>query len=73
MPEKETREAQRRSAECDMLLVAGTSLVVYPAAQMPLIARDSGARLVILNMTPTPHDSYANIVINEKRVKPCPR
>ena len=66
MPEKETREAQRRSAECDMFLVAGTSLVVYPAAQMPLIARDSGARLVILNMTPTPHDSYADIVINEK-------
>jgi NAD-dependent deacetylase len=33
---------------------------------MPLIAKDNGAKLVIINLTPTPHDRYADIVINEK-------
>ena len=66
MPEKETREAETRSASCDLFLVAGSSLVVYPAAQMPLIAKDNGAKLVIINLTPTPHDGYADIVIHEK-------
>lgn len=66
MPERETREAQLRSANCDLFLVAGSSLVVYPAAQMPLIAKDNGAKLVIVNLTPTPHDRYADIVIHEK-------
>jgi len=73
MPEKETREAERRSAACDLFLVAGSSLVVYPAAQMPLIAKSGGARLVIINLTPTPHDSYADIVINEKTGEVLPQ
>jgi len=66
MPEKETRKAQRRASSCDMLLACGSSLVVYPAAQMPLIAKDNGAKLVIVNLMPTPHDQYADVVINEK-------
>jgi len=66
MPERETREAEMRSANCDLFLVAGSSLVVYPAAQMPLVAKDSGAKLVIINLTSTPHDRYADIVIYEK-------
>ena len=66
MPERETREAQERSAACDLFLVAGSSLVVYPAAQMPLVARSSGAKLVIVNLTATPHDQYADAVIHEK-------
>jgi NAD-dependent deacetylase len=66
MPERETQQAMAASAACDLFISAGSSLVVYPAAQMPLIARDSGARLVIINLTPTPHDRYADIVINAK-------
>lgn len=66
MPVKETREAETRSATCDLFLVAGSSLVVYPAAQIPLIAKDNGAKLVIINLTPTPHDRDADIVIYEK-------
>ena len=66
MPERETREAEIRSAACDLFLVAGSSLVVYPAAQMPIVAKRSGAKLVIVNLTPTPHDDYADIVIHEK-------
>jgi NAD-dependent deacetylase len=72
MPEKETREAERRSAACDLFLAAGSSLVVYPAAQMPLVARDSGARLVIINMEPTPHDRYADVVIHQKTGEALP-
>jgi len=66
MPEKETLQAEARSAACDLFLVAGSSLLVYPAAQMPLIAKEGGAQLVIINLTQTPHDSYADIVISEK-------
>ena len=66
MPERETRQAQNRSAACDLFLVAGSSLVVYPAAQMPLIAKESGAGLIIINLTPTPHDPHADVVIHDQ-------
>jgi NAD-dependent deacetylase len=66
MPERETQQAMAAAANCDLFISAGSSLVVYPAAQMPLIARDSGARLVIINLTPTPHDGYADVIINDK-------
>ncbi len=66
MPERETRQAESRAAACDLFLSVGSSLVVYPAAQMPLIAKDNGAKLIIINLTPTPHDHYADIVIHEK-------
>ena len=66
MPQEETHEAEKRSSGCDLFLAAGSSLVVYSAAQMPVIAKRSGARLVILNLTPTPHDQHADIIISEK-------
>ena len=73
MPERETREAEQRSAACDLFLVAGSSLVVYPAAQMPLIAKGNGALLVIINQEPTPQDGYADVVIHEKTGIALPR
>ncbi len=73
MPVEETQEAQRRAAECDLLLACGSSMVVYPAAEMPLVAKNNGARLVIINLMPTPHDRYADIVINEKIGEVLPR
>ena len=66
MPYDETREAERRSAECDLFIVAGSSLVVYPAANMPLIAKRSGAQLIILNLAPTPQDDIADLIIRGK-------
>jgi NAD-dependent deacetylase len=66
MPERETMEAERRSSQCDLFLALGSSLVVYPAAQMPALAKTSGARLVIFNLTPTPYDHMADFVINSK-------
>ena len=50
-------------AEADLLIVAGTSLVVYPAAG--LIDYYTGERLVLMNATPTPYDSRANLIIRE--------
>jgi len=73
LPEDKIREAQRRAAECDLLLACGSSMVVYPAAEMPLIAKNNSARLVIINLMPTPHDRYADVVINEKIGEVFPR
>ncbi len=66
MPVRETDEAQARAAGCDMLLVCGSSLVVYPAAEMPLIAKQAGAKLAIINLMETPHDDFADVVIHDK-------
>ena len=64
MPERETAEAFRRSADCDLFIVIGSSLVVYPAAQMPVVAKQSGAKLVIVNRDATPCDKRADVIIN---------
>ncbi|MFH1861428.1 MAG: NAD-dependent deacylase [bacterium] len=49
-----------------LLIVVGSSLVVYPAAQVPSLAKDCGARLAIINDESTPLDSYADWVIHDK-------
>ena len=64
MPERETAEAFRRSADCDVFIVIGSSLVVYPAAQMPVVAKQSGAKLVIVNRDETACDKRADVIIN---------
>ncbi len=66
MPEKETRLAEAKAASSDLFLVCGSSLVVYPAAQMPLIAKENGAKLIIINLSETPHDRYADLIIRQK-------
>jgi len=66
MPEEETNEAMRRAQECDLMLTLGSSLVVYPAAYLPRYAHEAGAELIIINMTPTPLDHLAGLVIHGK-------
>ena len=66
MPERETRQAMKHSKQCDLFIVVGSSLVVYPAAQMPADAVNAGARLVIVNLTPTYIDDYADALIRDK-------
>ena len=63
MPERETAEAFRRSADCDLFIVIGSSLVVYPAAQMPVVAKQAGAKLVIVNRDETACDNRADVII----------
>jgi NAD-dependent deacetylase len=64
MPEKETQEAYHRSSLCDLFIVIGSSLVVQPAASMPLVAKRNRAKLVIINRDPTPYDDMADLVIH---------
>ena len=66
MPARETLEAELRSKSSDLFVAVGSSLVVYPAAMMPLHAKRAGAKLVILNMSETPHDPYADVRIQGK-------
>lgn len=63
MPEDAMRRAQDLALACDLFLVVGSSLVVYPAAALPALAKESGAKLVILNREPTALDNLADLVI----------
>jgi len=51
---------------CDLFLVLGSSLVVYPAAGFPLLAQENGARLVIVNREPTEQDVIADLVLHDE-------
>lgn len=64
MPPDAMRRAEKATLACDLFLAVGSSLVVYPAAGFPELARRNGARLVILNRDPTPLDSLADLVLN---------
>lgn len=66
MPEAEMRLAAEAALRADLFISIGSSLVVEPAASFPRIARQSGARLVILNNQETPLDHLADIVIREE-------
>jgi NAD-dependent deacetylase len=66
MPVGETREAEARARAADCFIVVGSSLVVHPAAMMPVYAKQSGAALVIVNLSDTPQDAYADLVIRGK-------
>ena len=57
------RRAEALAAACDLFLAIGSSLVVWPAAGFPLMAKRNGARLVILNRDPTDFDEVADLVI----------
>jgi len=64
MPEDAMRRAQEETLACDLFLSVGSSLVVYPAAGLPVMAKRNGARLVILNRDPTELDGLADLVLN---------
>jgi NAD-dependent deacetylase len=63
MPEAAMRRAEALTAGCDLFLAIGSSLVVWPAAGFPLMAKRNGARLVILNRDPTDFDDVADLVV----------
>ena len=63
MPENEMRQAKIASANCDVFLSIGTSTVVYPAAELPSEALQSGATVVEINPQPTPFTAKANFAL----------
>ena len=64
MPARETTESFDRARNCDLFIVIGSSLVVQPAASLPLEAKEIGAKLVIINRVSTHHDAYADAFIH---------
>jgi NAD-dependent SIR2 family protein deacetylase len=65
LPDKDLTESYEHSQRCDLFLVVGSSLVVYPAAEMPRVALQAGARLVIINQGETPYDRHAHLRFSE--------
>jgi len=66
MPEAQMDLARRATLACDLMLVLGSSLVVYPAAGFPLLAKRAGARLAIVNREATEQDPYADLVLHSE-------
>lgn len=66
MPENEMRRAQAITDACDLMIVLGSSLTVYPAAGFPEYAKKAGARLAIVNREETPLDPVADVVVHEQ-------
>ena len=64
MPHDVMVRAQVAAETCDLLLAVGSSLVVEPAASIPRVARQAGARLIIVNRDPTPLDGIADAVVH---------
>jgi NAD-dependent deacetylase len=66
MPEDAMRRAQAATEDCDLFIVVGSSLVVYPAAGFPQLAKHLGTGLVIINREETPLDSIADLVVHDE-------
>ena len=64
MPTEAMARAQTATLACDLFLVLGSSLVVYPAAAFPLRAKRNGAALVIINREPTEQDAAADLALH---------
>ena len=58
------RRAEQETLACDLFLVLGSSLTVYPAAAFPEVAHRNGAKLVIVNQQPTELDAAADLLIH---------
>lgn len=63
MPADAMRRAEQLAVSCDLFLAIGSSLVVWPAAGFPLLAKRNGAALVIVNREPTEFDDVADLVV----------
>lgn len=66
MPNEPMERAQAATLACDLFLVLGSSLVVYPAAGFPLLAKQNGALLAIVNREATDQDPHADIVLHDE-------
>jgi len=66
LPEEVFTAASRTAETADVCIVIGSTLIVYPAADIPLRALQAGARLIIINLSPTPLDHQADVVINAR-------
>jgi NAD-dependent deacetylase len=65
MPEEKMAQSLAHAHNCDLCIVLGSSLVVYPAASVPIQAVETGARLMIINRDETPLDPRATLTIHD--------
>ncbi len=65
LPANALNAAAEEASSCDLLISIGSSLQVYPAAALPEQAKARGARLIVVNKTPTPFDGIADVVLRE--------
>ena len=65
MPDAAMQRAQDLALTCDLFLAIGSSLLVWPAAGFPLMAKRNGSRLVIINREPTEFDDMADLVVRQ--------
>ncbi|HVH63870.1 MAG TPA: NAD-dependent protein deacylase [Candidatus Dormibacteraeota bacterium] len=73
MPREAIDEAFGLARRADAVLVVGSSLVVHPAAEIPLVAVQSGARMILVNAEPTPFDPLADVVIHGRSGEVLPQ
>ncbi|MHB8587890.1 MAG: SIR2 family NAD-dependent protein deacylase [Candidatus Dormibacteraceae bacterium] len=66
LPKAAIQQARALARQADVMLVVGSSLVVYPAAEIPSVAVRSGAQLIVINAEPTPFDERAAVVVRGK-------
>ena len=66
LPEEMFEAASHRAQSADLFIVIGSTLVIYPAADIPARAVSSGAKLVIINLSPTPMDHQATVLVRAK-------
>lgn len=65
LPVQAMHQAQAAAKKCDVMLVAGSSLEVVPASDLPLLAKQNGAQLIIVNRLPTMMDKAAAVVLHD--------
>jgi NAD-dependent deacetylase len=65
LPVRELNAARQQTNHCDLMLVIGSSLSMAPVSDLPLIAKDQGAQIIVVNGQPTPIDPYADLVIHK--------
>ena len=73
LPIRVLNQAMKEARTCDLMLVAGSSLEVTPAADIPFLAVDSGAKAIIVNLEPTAFDTRADVVIHGDVAEILPR
>lgn len=72
LPVREFQAAQKAVRQSDLMIVIGSSLEVFPASDLPNLARQCSAKLVIINLQPTPADPLADVVIHADAAEVLP-
>jgi NAD-dependent deacetylase len=73
MPMPEVHEAQEKARNCDVCFVIGTSSLVYPAANLPMIAKRNGAKIIEINPEETPLSNQADVSLRGKAAEILPQ